>query len=253
MTGSINHSHLPQTLTDNLYWESYWKDEYKSIQTSVGELTEVFDQVPWDNYGNIIEIGGFPGTNVAYIAKNYGALPFLLDFVTDENTISKVAQAFELKQKITTIHQDFLKSDPPRLWDVVLSVGFIEHFSDPAVIIDRHFNYCVPGGVVIITVPNIKNSFYGIVTRLFNRAALKTHNTSCMSPAFFKKYAESRGIKKFETGYWGHSGNYWLPAEKENGFVKWPLLILKKMIRTVWQKSKGQFISPAIFFIAFKD
>lgn len=251
MTGKNNHSN--ENLTDAGYWESYWQDEYTTIQTTVGELSEVFGLIQWADYKDVIEIGGFPGTNVSYISKKYGVLPYILDFVTDEKTISKVAQAFDLDHKIEAIHQDFLKSEPTKLWDVVISVGFIEHFSDPNLIIDRHFQYCAQGGAVIITVPNIRNSFYGIITRLFNREALKTHNTICMTPKFFQHYAESRGIKKFETGYWGHSGNYWLPAEKETKWIKWPLLILKKIIRIGWNKRKGQFISPAIFFIAYKS
>lgn len=251
MTGINNQSN--QTLTDAEYWKAYWKEEYKTIVTSVGELSEVFDLIQWGKYNNIIEIGGFPGTNVAYIAKKHGTAPYILDFVVDESTIKRVTQAFELEHTIEVIHQDFLKSEPTKRWDAVLSVGFIEHFSDPNLIIDRHFDYCAQKGVVIITVPNIRRSFYGVITRLFNREALITHNTTCMTPDFFKRYAQTRGLKKFETGYWGHSGNYWLPAEKENKWIKWPLLIVKKIIRTVWQKHKGQFISPAIYFIAYNE
>jgi SAM-dependent methyltransferase len=51
---------------------------------------------------------------------------------------------------------DFFKPFPLGNFDAVCSFGFIEHFDDSKLVVDKHVEILKEGGHLIITVPNIK-------------------------------------------------------------------------------------------------
>jgi 2-polyprenyl-3-methyl-5-hydroxy-6-metoxy-1,4-benzoquinol methylase len=47
---------------------------------------------------------------------------------------------------------------PREAFDVVLSGGFIEHFTDVAAIVQKHLQLLKPGGRLVVMIPNLKAS-----------------------------------------------------------------------------------------------
>ena len=55
----------------------------------------------------------------------------------------------------------------PLLFDVVMSRGFIEHFDEPSSVVDRHLDLLKPGGLLVVSIPNLRG-VNGLLTRFFH-------------------------------------------------------------------------------------
>lgn len=58
--------------------------------------------------------------------------------------------------------------------DVVISMGLVEHFTETATAVAACAAFARPGGLVITVIPNMKG-LYGMLFKVFNRAAFDTH------------------------------------------------------------------------------
>jgi SAM-dependent methyltransferase len=102
-----------------------------------------------------------------------------------------------------TVHQgDFWKFEPEELYDLVLSLGFIEHFDDVDAAFARHLALLRPGGRLVLEVPN----FQGI-GRLLQRWCdpdwLALHNMDAMGHQRYLKLAAQHGLDVLAVHYFG--------------------------------------------------
>ncbi len=87
------------------------------------------------------------------------------------------------------IEADFFSKDIftkiPRLFDIVVSHGFIEHFEDPSPVLARHVYLLRPGGLLVVTIPNLRWFNY-LRTRMAFPEKLAMHNLAIMKRSAFK-------------------------------------------------------------------
>jgi 2-polyprenyl-3-methyl-5-hydroxy-6-metoxy-1,4-benzoquinol methylase len=141
-------------------WGRFW--ETHSLNEQLRYLSDAENSVVWkaiqrqiDIPGkNIIEIGAGSGTYSALMAKR-GANATVLDY---SDLALQKAKAFFDSQKLKA---DFINTDALKLpdnllhkFDVVMSFGLAEHFTDRMPIFAAHVNLLKPGGTAIISVPN---------------------------------------------------------------------------------------------------
>jgi len=88
------------------------------------------------------------------------------------------------------------------VFDVVLSHGFIEHFTDVRDVIRAHINVLKPGGKLVITIPNLQG-LNRDVARLFHPGILEKHNLSIMDKKVFCDLFAIRGLSAEFCGYLG--------------------------------------------------
>ncbi len=87
-------------------------------------------------------------------------------------------------------------------FDVVVSMGVAEHFSDPTEAISMHLKLLKRGGKLIIAIPNYSNnSLYGKAQKLFGHEEelLKGHNVALMKIPTFREYLEQFENLEIET------------------------------------------------------
>ncbi len=130
----------------------------------------------------VLEIGFAPGKMLAWVAARLGARVSGLDYAA-----AGVATAHRLFDTLgipadLRCEDVFAHSFTPGSFDVVYSLGVIEHFDDPREIVRRHMELLAPGGVAIIAIPNY-GGLYGRLQRRFDPENLAIHNTSIMSLA----------------------------------------------------------------------
>jgi 2-polyprenyl-3-methyl-5-hydroxy-6-metoxy-1,4-benzoquinol methylase len=72
----------------------------------------------------------------------------------------------------------------PGSFDVVYSLGVVEHYTDPAPIVQKHLEMLKPGGIAIITVPNYgPEGVYGWLKKRLSPETYRLHNISIMTVA----------------------------------------------------------------------
>lgn len=186
-------------LTNREFWVQYWKNyEYEKIPSRV-----VFNgYVPLlKNKQSFIEIGGFPGINAAYFYKNVCENITLLDYYIDKNMVSKLEEYNNIPAgTIQCIEADFFNFDTDKQYDIVFSIGFIEHFDDTKDVIERHVRLLSDEGNLLIVLPNFRG-LNGLVQYLFDRKNFKVHNLNSMKIDVLKKITEELGLKKTTVTY----------------------------------------------------
>ncbi len=135
---------------------------------------------PWVRPGaRVLEIGFAPGKHLAWVAAELEASVAGLDF--SEPGVRTGRRLFETLGLTADLRCEdvFATTFPLGSFDLVYSLGVIEHFDDPLPIVRRHFELLRPGGRAIIAIPNY-GGVYGRLQRRLDPENLALHNTGIM-------------------------------------------------------------------------
>ena len=190
-------------LTDKEYWDNRWKRvrDPKEIRRDTKqavnkELIKIFDKyLPHQTGLTILEIGGAPGQFLAYLAKEFGYSAHAIDYSTIG--CEKMREAFESANLDVTIYnRDIFDdlSDLPR-FDIVFSMGFIEHFSDLDSIFGKHVELLKNHGILMLGVPNYRGISQAVLKRLALQL-LSTHNLDAMDIKRWDFLSKNMGLKR---------------------------------------------------------
>lgn len=197
---------MAEELTTKAYWEDYYKHNHadKNHIISICSQYDSYweDLISADSQSKtILEVGGYPGRYLAYLAHKYKLEPTCLDFNSDKKQIEQTFAIMDVNN-YHLLEKDFTISQPEQTYDFVFSIGFIEHFEDYDAILDKHAEYLNPGGKMLILIPNKRylRRLYGYLVDYNN---LKAHNLKCMSLKTFKDFGERKNLKISRLEYRG--------------------------------------------------
>ncbi len=241
-------------LTERKFWEDYWNNKRDQLIGPVHESgfhNRVLDAVIASNKNikSSIELGGFPGTFSIYVKKKYDLETTLLDYFIDQSIVDDLLAANGLDQNAIHLIEDDLTLDHPieKKYDLVFSIGLIEHFVDTKGIIKRHLDYAKPGADLLIILPNFRG-INGWLQRKFDKPNYDVHNIASMDLDLLKSIADKLKIENASTYYVGRF-SIWLENYKtQNIFVKFffkTLFVFGKVYtRIIPRESKA--LSPLI-------
>lgn len=154
------------TYNSKQIWDPKWqvflkKAKLKINQTVVNQIVELYQGKLVGK--KILEVGSGSGSDSIYLAKKKANVT-LLDF--SKNAI-RVAQEIAKRHcvKIKTIKTDCKKIPiKDNYFDLVFSVGLIEHFKQPLPIIKEQLRVLKPNGYLVIDVPQ-KYNLYTLVKK----------------------------------------------------------------------------------------
>jgi 2-polyprenyl-3-methyl-5-hydroxy-6-metoxy-1,4-benzoquinol methylase len=143
------------TATD---WTRYYRHTpwYTSVTRAISrrKLIRVLNEHRPLRPLSVCEIGG---ANSCFAEVLCNELPVDHYHVVDLNAFGlSLLERKQVRTRLTFERSDILSSDPVyEQFDVVFSVGLIEHFEKPdtAKAIEAHFERCRAGGIVLITFP----------------------------------------------------------------------------------------------------
>lgn len=224
-------------LTDRQFWLDYW--EQKS-----GLVFKVSDQYPFIkdlssliakySITSMLEIGGFPGYFSVWAQKQRGVKSTLFDFVVHKKILHDLEKANGMPVgSIETIEADLFSYPPRPQYDLVVSNGLIEHFTDTADLIGRHVAFVRPGGRLFLTLPNFKG-LNGWFQRRFDPENYAKHYIDCMDPDFLRETCASLGLHDIDVHY---EGRFMLWLENEEQQPAW----VKAFLKATWLPSKVFF------------
>jgi SAM-dependent methyltransferase len=154
--------------------------------------------------GDCIEIGCSPGGFLTL----FGELGYTLHGIDFDPRIQTYLPDWlrERKFKPGEFIVDNFTSHPFALrYDVVYSLGFIEHFTNWTDVIGRHAELVKENGWLLIGAPNYAGIVQRVLHKLLEEDNYKTHVTASMSPAVWKKILEGAG---FEVSFAGTVGAF---------------------------------------------
>ena len=170
----------------------------------------------------ILEVGSAPGVHLAAVAKAFGYEPFGVEYTPSGVEANRRAFAEAGFDPANVTCADFFSEayldDHRGRYDVVLSRGFIEHFSDPADVVKRHVDLLAPGGRLFLHIPNLSGVNYALM-RLLDRPALGIHNLQIMHPRRFEALFDGLGLDRVHCGPAG-TMNLALPAMARSGWLR---------------------------------
>ena len=197
-------------LTEKKLWETYWKEKpdvieirKKRRQLFLNEILSLFDKyLPVNENYHALEIGGAPGRYLMYFVKNFKYHAHSLDYskIGNEQTEKYFATAgIPIKVYERDLFLD--NTDLPK-FDVVFSLGLIEHFENPELVVSKHVELLKPGGILLLGAPNF-SGIYHLFLKILAPSHDKTHNLKTMDIANWKNFETQLPITPIFKGYVG--------------------------------------------------
>lgn len=247
--------------TNKGYWDKSWGEsklwrynitKYTAVRRRFDKLFKSF--LERSNNKKILEIGCAKGDWLIYFANEFGYEPYGIDYseigckMAEENF--KVAN---VNGKI--LCEDIFKTSlENESFDVIYSMGLIEHFEDPTRILDKHIELLTNGGILIITIPNFKSSIYRFLAKIFSkeREIIEFHNIDIMEKAKLNKLCQNKGIRILMLDYFGPVNIALVGGDAQNKVMQYLLHIINQMIGYLTFYLKSRHYSPYIVLIAKK-
>jgi len=205
-------------MTTNKASPEWWQETWEGVALAPAHPKQPVRQwlekhVPRTSDGTCFEIGCHPGRFLAVM----GMLGYELngvDMTPGAGSISEwlARDGYRIGQ---IAEGDFFSHDPGRQFDVVMSLGFIEHFTDWERALEHHIPLVAPGGRLVVEVPNMAGSVQNWFHRTFDRESYDRHHIPAMNPGAWADILRERGFEIEFEGPFGHL-YFWVEAQQRS-------------------------------------
>ena len=111
--------------------------------------------------------------------------------------------------------EDFLAFDSARKFDVVMSLGFIEHFTNWEEVLKKHCDLVAANGYLVIEAPNFIGSFQHWFHAYLDRESFERHHVPAMDIDAWTSVLEAKGFEIAYRGYFG-TFDFWVEPQQRN-------------------------------------
>jgi 2-polyprenyl-3-methyl-5-hydroxy-6-metoxy-1,4-benzoquinol methylase len=153
----------------------------------------------------VIEIGSAPGDNLVEIHRRFGYEPFGVEYTptgAEESRQTLTAAGFPDHVFECDAFSEEFQRRHQGTFDVVISMGFIEHFTDVESVIRHHVNLLAPGGTLIIRIPRLRGVNYALA-RLIDPTCLPLHNLTIMTRKRYRELFRDVPLRQLFCDYQG--------------------------------------------------
>ncbi|MGB0403290.1 MAG: class I SAM-dependent methyltransferase [Salibacteraceae bacterium] len=248
---------MGNNLTEREFWLNYWENKTDLVKKVESEdyFIPLFDKVVKDfKPQTAIEIGGFPGYQSIFLKKKHKVSTTLLDYVVHTKRITELLEFNGLKaDDISCIETDLFSYEPEKKYDLVFSIGFIEHFRDTKNLLEIHSKYLSENGTLLIIVPNFLG-VNGWMNKTFDRANFDKHFLDCMDKDNLEELSNEIGLNVVSSEYYGGFSIWLENMAKKSGIFKLifkSVWIVGKVFSKILRK-ETQLLSPYTILIARK-
>ncbi|MBW7996397.1 MAG: class I SAM-dependent methyltransferase [Candidatus Glassbacteria bacterium] len=202
----------PRDLAGREHWKRFWAEagemdiRLNPRTRNFSDLHKLFVRcLPGTRGKRFMELGCYPGRFLWYFATHFGCRVSGMEYVESCCRATEKNLARENIQS-EIINADLFKYDPGsnESWDIIASFGLVEHFVDGELIIQRHLELVKPGGLVIVTVPNLQG-LYGKILKKLDPRTYSVHRVISLEQLTGEALACSE-CEIVEAGYYGRLG-----------------------------------------------
>ena len=167
--------------TQKYFWDDYWsKNSVSSVNYNFSFdrclVKEFKKRLTKDKNKSILEIGCAPGKWLVFFNKQFGYFPSGIDY--SSVGVERTEENFRLNRINGSIRSaDIFQIEPENKYDIVISLGFIEHFEKPIDVVKKHIEFLKDDGLLILGVPNFRGLNY-YIQKYADKHILDKHNTN---------------------------------------------------------------------------
>ena len=231
------------------------------ITPSTRRLARIFKHYLKSGNKRILEVGCAPGRWLIYFHQQFGFQVFGIDY--SRNGCKLTIEALKRRNIVGNIICGDVLDASFQLkyegyFDVVYSLGVIEHFADPLPIINAHLKLLKKGGILFITMPNFSDrTLYRWLLRISGREKeiLMTHNVGLMKIPVFKHYlTEFEELKILKLSYIGpiDIGELIWARPIRILKLKYPILLFNIILGYLTFFLNSEILSPNLVLVATK-
>ena len=189
----------PTSLTDEGFWEdTYLGAKPLPLKPSAESPFErclmkvLAEEAAVHGDERVIEVGCAPGRWMIFYAQKFGANVSGIEYTGRGAEVTRANLAAAAVDG--EVHEcDFWQFEADRPYDLVLSLGFIEHFDDLDAAFERHTRLVAAGGRLALGVPNFQG-LTRVLQRSFDPDWLALHNPRAMGHAPYLERARRFGL-----------------------------------------------------------
>lgn len=194
-------------LTEVKFWDDYWANT--KLPSTINPdfsydrcLAHALKKNLSGLSGEVLEVGCAPGKWLAFMAKELGLKPSGIEY--SEAGMNVTLRNFQLLRLASGFIKagDFFQIKPDRQFDIVMSLGFIEHFTDVDEVVELHLQWLKPGGALVLGIPNFRGINY-FFQRILDKGLLDKHNLNIMNLDYFVHLTDRFNLKPIFMDYIG--------------------------------------------------
>jgi len=198
-----------EKLTDKAYWDgTYSRRKKESTRAFDGFLNYsnrmVLGKLLPTELGNkqVLEVGAGDSLWLPYLAKRFPSSRFAGVDYSERGCALLSQRAKDEGVDVDVMHEDIFveQSRLHGMFDIVISLGVVEHFDVLESVLVAKSRYLKPGGILFTVIPNMAG-LLGTLTRRWNRAVYEKHNPHDW-PSFLRGHQQA-GMEVTEGGYLG--------------------------------------------------
>ena len=211
----------------------------------------------------VLEVGSAPGEHLVRLSKRFGFTPYGIEYSESGVELNRAVFAANGIDPDNVIYADFLSDEVHSRYkgafDIVISRGFIEHFTDVRAIVEKHVNLLARGGHLIISIPNLNGLNYALGS-LFHKDIIPLHNLTIMRKGEFMKLFDDQGVAPVLCRYYG-TFNFGLFNARKSSLLELALklcmkvqLVLNVLLRLFFKGRSAEHskLSPSLIYIGVK-
>lgn len=205
---------------------------------------------------SVVEVGCAPGKWLTMFHEELGYSITGIEYV--DVAATKTVENFEIlgipKEKYNIISGDFFNISIPQKFDVVFSLGFVEHFENFDIVMDKHLALCKENnGYLAIGLPNFNGLNY-IIQRFIDKRQtgaklLPLHNLNVMNIQIFLDYAKRKNLDIICSGYIGGFERALFNTDLNTKFNRLTIRIVLRICNILFGSWNNRFTSSYLFFV----
>jgi glycosyltransferase involved in cell wall biosynthesis/SAM-dependent methyltransferase len=197
---------------EGLATKAFWEDTYLAdgAISSRPSTSSPFERslmqalekhAPAERGSRLLDIGCAPGKWMAFYAERFASSVEGIEYT--ERGAALTEAALGACGVNAVVHRaDFWDFEADASYDLVLSLGFIEHWNDVEAAFARHVALTKPGGRIVVGMPNYQG-VNRLLQRWFDRDWLDLHNLEAMGHRRYLEQAAREGVEPVTVSYIG--------------------------------------------------
>lgn len=221
---------------DQAHWDSSYRNlKFSRIHDRVTDwMRGYIEPVPQGVRKAAYEIGCFPGGYLAFLGERGYELN---GCDLTPRTAEMTRWLLELGMKVGSVENtDFATVDSSEKYDLVYSLGFIEHFERYTDVIRAHDRLVRPGGYLILACPNFRGFVQNWLHRKLDNENLMLHNVDAMDHNAWVRVVADLG---YSISYAGCFGGFDFWSDRSLGVRSSVIDVIRITFRLIGKLGRG--------------